>query len=45
LGTVVIDVEVLNSYKKLAEKKGVYHGKLISDTLKDYIANSKQIQP
>ena len=44
LGTVVIDAEVLNSYKKLAEEKGVYHNQLISETLKDYIANYKQNQ-
>ena len=43
-GTVIIDAEVLEYFKELAEKKGIYHGKLISETLKQYIANSEQIR-
>ena len=37
--TVVIDEEIINFFKEQAKEKGVYHGILISETLKDYIAN------
>ena len=43
-GTVVIDEEILDFFKKLAKEKGVYHGQLISDTLKEYITSSEHLQ-
>ena len=43
-GTVVLDMEVIDFFKKIGEKKDIYYGKLISDTLKEYIAKSEQNQ-
>jgi len=43
-GTVVLDTEVIDFFKQLAKKKGIYHGKLISETLREYMDNSAQIQ-
>ena len=39
---IVIDDDILDFFKKLAKEKGVYHGILIADTLRDYIANAQQ---
>jgi len=41
-GTVVLDMEVINFFKKIGDEKDIYYGKLISDTLKEYIANAEQ---
>jgi uncharacterized protein (DUF4415 family) len=40
--TVVIDSEILDFFKEIAKEKGVYHGELISETLKDYIIKARQ---
>ena len=36
-GTVILNSEVLEFFKDLSEEKGVYHGELISDALKDIL--------
>ena len=40
-GTVLIDTEVVEHFEKLAEKKGVPHGKLISEVLKEYLTQTE----
>jgi len=41
-GTVVIDMDVIDFFKKMGEEKDVYYGKLISDTLREYVANAQK---
>ena len=41
-GTVILDSEVLEFFKDLSKEKNVYHGKLISETLREYMIKSEQ---
>ena len=40
-GTVVLDMEVIDFFKRIGEEKDIYYGKLISDTLKEYIIKAQ----
>jgi len=40
-GTILIDAEILEYFKELAQEKNIHYENLISTALKDYIINIK----
>ena len=40
-GTILLEAEVLEYFKELAQEKNIHYEKLISTALKDYIINIK----